>query len=72
MKNNYKNAGADYTGKTISQTYTITLVSNTVKIQANQDSVVRSKSFSVTITGKPSTTVLPVGQEHRLNGQHVR
>jgi PGF-CTERM protein len=56
MKNNYKNAGADYTGKTISQTYTISLVSSTVKIQANQDSVVRSKSFSVTITGKPSTT----------------
>jgi len=56
MKNNYKNAGADYTGKTISQTYTISLVSSTVTIQANQDSVVRSKSFSVTITGKPSTT----------------
>jgi PGF-CTERM protein len=56
MKNNYKNAGADYTGKTISQTYTVSLVSSTVKIQANQDSVVRSKPFSVTITGKPSTT----------------
>ncbi|MGB7788252.1 MEMAR_RS02690 family S-layer glycoprotein [Methanoregula sp.] len=55
MKDNYKNSGADYTGKTISQTYTISLVSSTVKIEANQDSVVRSKSFSVTITGKPST-----------------
>jgi PGF-CTERM protein len=56
MKDNYKNSGADYTGKTISQTYTVSLVSDTVKIEANKDSVVRSKSFSVTVTGKPSTT----------------
>jgi PGF-CTERM protein len=56
MKDNYKNAGADYTGKTVSATGTITLVSDTVKIEANKDAVVRSKSFSVTITGKPSTT----------------
>jgi PGF-CTERM protein len=55
MKDNYKNSGADYTGKTISQTYTVSLVSDTVKIEANKDSVVRSKSFSVTVTGKPST-----------------
>ena len=56
MKNNYKNGGVDYTTKTISQTVTISLVSNTVKIEANKDSVVRSKPFSVTITGKPATT----------------
>ena len=56
MKDNYKNAGADYTGKTVSATGTITLVSDTVKIEANKDAVVRSKAFSVTITGKPSTT----------------
>jgi PGF-CTERM protein len=56
MKDNYKNAGADYTGKTVSQSYTITLVSDTIKIEANKDSVVRSKPFSITITGKPSTT----------------
>jgi PGF-CTERM protein len=56
MKDNYKNAGADYTGKTVSATATITLVSDTVKVEANKDAVVRSKSFSVTITGKPSTT----------------
>ncbi len=56
MKDNYKNAGSDFTGKTVSPTGTITLVSNTVKIEANKDSVVRSKSFSVTVTGKPSTT----------------
>jgi PGF-CTERM protein len=56
MKDTYRNAGADYTGKTVSQTYTVTLVSDTVKIEANKDSVVRSKPFSVTVTGKPSTT----------------
>jgi PGF-CTERM protein len=56
MKDNYKNGGADYTGKTVSQASTVTIVSNTVKIEANKDSVVRSKPFSVTITGKPGTT----------------
>jgi len=55
MKDNYKNAGADYTGKTVSSTQTIQLVSDTLKIEANKDSVVRSKPFSVTITGKPNT-----------------
>jgi trimeric autotransporter adhesin len=56
MKDNYKNAGADYTGKTVSEARTVTLVSDTVKIVANKDSVVRSKPFSVTVTGRPSTT----------------
>jgi trimeric autotransporter adhesin len=56
MKDNYKNAGADYTGKTISATTTLTLVSDSIKIEANKDSVVRSKAFSVTITGKPLTS----------------
>jgi PGF-CTERM protein len=55
MKDNYKQGGADYTGKTVSQVYTVTLVSDTVKIEANKDSVVRSKSFSVTVTGRPLT-----------------
>ena len=53
MKDNYKNAGADYTGKTVSAATTITLVSDSIKIEANKDSVVRSKPFSVTVTGKP-------------------
>ncbi|PKL69770.1 MAG: PGF-CTERM sorting domain-containing protein [Methanomicrobiales archaeon HGW-Methanomicrobiales-1] len=55
MNDNYKNAGADYTGKTVSQVVTVTLVSDTIKIEANKDSVVRSKPFSVTVTGKPNT-----------------
>jgi len=54
MKANYLNGGASFTGKTISATQTVTLVSNTVKIEANMDTVVRTKPFSVTITGKPS------------------
>ncbi|WAC05473.1 MAG: DUF3821 domain-containing protein [Methanoregula sp.] len=56
MKDNYKLGGADYTGKTISASGTVTLVSDTVKIEANKESVVRSKPFSVTITGRPLTT----------------
>ena len=58
MKDNYKQGGADYTGKTVSQAYTVTLVSDTVKIEANKDSVVRSKTFSVTVTGRPSTSYI--------------
>jgi len=54
MYDNYKSGGAAYTGKTVAETQTVTLVSNTVKIEANKDSVVRSKQFSVTITGKPN------------------
>ncbi len=53
MYDNYLNGGATYTGKTISQPATVTLSSNTVAISANVNSVVRSKTFSVTITGKP-------------------
>ena len=53
MKDNY---GADVTGKSVSAAVTVTLVSDSIKIEANKDSVVRSKPFSVTITGKPSTS----------------
>ncbi len=56
MNDNYKLGGADYTGKTVSATATVTLVSDSVKIEANKDSVVRSKSFSITVTGKPKTS----------------
>jgi hypothetical protein len=54
MKNNYKNGGADYTGKTISEIKTVTLASDTIKITADKGTVVRSKPFSVTVIGKPS------------------
>jgi len=55
MKDNYKLGSADYGGKTISLSGTVTLVSDTVKIEANKETVVRSKPFSVTITGRPLT-----------------
>ncbi len=54
MLDNYLNGGAAYTGKTVSSAQTVTLVSDTVKITANKDSVVRSKPFSVTVTGRPN------------------
>jgi len=55
LYDNYLSGGAAYTGRTVSETKTITLVSETVSIAANKDSVVRTKPFSVTITGFPST-----------------
>jgi len=56
MMDNYQLSGAYYTGKTQSASTTVTIASNTVKITANKDTVVRSKPFSVAITGKPGTT----------------
>ena len=56
MKDNYKDAsGNDYTGKTVSAVKTVTIASDTVKIEASKDSVVRGNPFSVTITGKPNS-----------------
>ncbi|MEN6443183.1 MAG: MEMAR_RS02690 family S-layer glycoprotein [Methanoregula sp.] len=55
MLNNYLNGGASYTTKTVSSAQTVTIASNTVSLSANKDSVVRSKAFSVTITGRANT-----------------
>jgi len=56
MKDNYKDAsGNDYTGKTITAVKTVTIATDTVKIEASKDSVVRGNPFAVTITGKPNT-----------------
>ncbi|MCJ7741072.1 MAG: DUF3821 domain-containing protein, partial [Methanoregula sp.] len=54
MESNYLNGTQPYWGRTRSEPTTITLVSDTVSITANKDSVVRTKPFSITITGKPS------------------
>jgi S-layer glycoprotein len=54
MNSNYLSGAAAYTGRTVSETKTTTLVSDTVSITANKDSVVRTKPFSVTVVGKPS------------------
>jgi len=50
MGDNYK-----ILGKSISETQTVTLGSDTLQIEANKASVVRGKSFSITLTGQPST-----------------
>jgi PGF-CTERM protein len=55
MYDNYLNGGAYYTDKTVSEARTVTILSNSVSLTANQDTVVRSKAFSVTITGRPNT-----------------
>ncbi|OPY38948.1 MAG: hypothetical protein A4E35_00175 [Methanoregula sp. PtaU1.Bin051] len=55
MKDMYKNAGADYTGKTVSEAKTIQLVTDSVKIESDKDTVVRSNAFSLTVTGRPNT-----------------
>jgi PGF-CTERM protein len=54
MNSNYLSGAAAYTGRTVSETKTVTLVSDTVSITANKDTVVRTKPFSVTVVGKPS------------------
>lgn len=56
IKDNYKDpSGNDYTGKTVTSLKTVTLSSDTVKIEASKDSIVRGNPFSVTITGAPNT-----------------
>lgn len=55
MRDNYLSPdGTFFTGKTISATRTVTIASDTVKIEASKDSVVRGNPFSVTITGRPN------------------
>ena len=55
MKENYKTGGAYYTGKTVSSTMTVILGSDSLSVVTNKDSVVRGKSFAVTLTGSPET-----------------
>jgi PGF-CTERM protein len=55
MKENYRDGGADYTGKTVSEVRTVVITSDVVKLEADKDSVVRGKPFAITLTGKPST-----------------
>jgi len=55
MYDNYLTGGSYYTDKTVSEARTVTILANTVTLTANQGTVVRSKPFSVTITGRPNT-----------------
>ncbi len=57
MKDNYKDpSGADYTGKTITSLYTITLGTDTLSLTANTNATItRNSDFAVIITGAPNT-----------------
>ncbi len=56
IKDNYKDpSGADYTGKTITSQYAVTIGQDSLEIVANTDvAVVRNNDFAVTITGRPA------------------
>jgi len=54
MRENYRNAGATYTGKTVSSVVALTIGSDTLKLSSNKDSIVRGKPFAVTIFGRAS------------------
>src|SRR5665647_817931 len=56
MKDNYKDpSGADYTGKTITSQYSLTIGQDVLTLVANTDvAVVRNNDFAVTITGRPN------------------
>jgi trimeric autotransporter adhesin len=51
MKDNYK-----VTGRSLSETQTVVLGTDTLSLDIDKNSVVRGKTFSVTLTGKPSDT----------------
>ena len=56
MKENYLSGSAAYTGRTVSETETVTLVSDIVQISTNSDSVVRGYPFAVHVQGRPLAT----------------
>ena len=56
MKNNYLSGSAAYTGRTVSEVRTITLVTDLVNIRANSNSVIRGNPFVVSITGRSFST----------------
>lgn len=54
MKDNYKDpSGADYTGKTVSATRTVTIAPDFIIIEASTNHVVRGSPFSMTVRGSP-------------------
>ncbi len=56
MKDNYKNGGVHYTGKTVSQWHTMSLVEPALKIETSLNTVERGKMIFVCVTGIPLTT----------------
>jgi hypothetical protein len=51
MKDNYNNEG-----KTVSTQKTVTIATDSLKIQSNKDSVTRGNGFAITITGRPAVS----------------
>jgi hypothetical protein len=49
MKDNY-----NVIGKTVSSEKTVTIATDTLKIETNKDTVTRGQGFAITITGRPS------------------
>ncbi len=57
IKDNYKNgSGNDFAGRTTSVVHTINIVSGSLSVVVNNESVIRGKPFTVTITGNPDST----------------
>jgi PGF-pre-PGF domain-containing protein len=56
MKENYLSGSAAYTGRTVSETEMVTLVSDIVQISTNSDSVVHGYPFEVQVQGRPLAT----------------
>ena len=56
IKDNYKNNGAYYLGKTVSTVSSITIGSDTLKLEVDRSSVVRGKPFAITLSGQVSTS----------------
>jgi PGF-pre-PGF domain-containing protein len=56
MKDNYLSGGAAYTGRTVSEVRTITLIHDLVNIESNSNSIVRGNSFVVGVSGRPFST----------------
>jgi hypothetical protein len=55
IKDNYKQNGADYTGKTISVIRTLNIIQSSVSITSNNQRVIRGNPFIITIVGSPNT-----------------
>ena len=57
MKDNYKDpSGADYTGRTITTQYTVTIGTDTLTLESNTNAtIVRNNDFAVIVNGAPNT-----------------
>jgi hypothetical protein len=54
IRDNYKQGGADYTGKTISPIYALNIIQSSISISSNKENIIRGKTFTITVTGNPN------------------